>query len=60
MDEKNEKEIIMVTIIMRYDNSAYLRLTTTDVDKYTHHPRTRQWKRPYSLKLPGKTILTLD
>jgi hypothetical protein len=59
VDEKDEK-VVVVTVVMRYDSSAYLRLTVTDVDKYAHHPRSRQWKRPCSLGLPGKTTLTLD
>jgi hypothetical protein len=34
MDEKNEKEVIVVTVVMRYDSSAYLRLIATDVDMH--------------------------
>jgi hypothetical protein len=60
VDEKDEEKVVVVAVVMRYDNSVYLRLTATDVDKYVHHPRTRQWKRPCSLGLPGKTTLTLD
>jgi hypothetical protein len=50
----------MVTVVMRYDSSVYLRLIATDIDKYAHYSRTRQWKRPYSFELPGKITLTLD
>jgi hypothetical protein len=32
MDEKDEEEVVVVTVVMRYDSSAYLRLTVTDVD----------------------------
>jgi hypothetical protein len=42
MDEKDEKEVMVVTVIMRYDSSAYLRLTATDIDKYAYYSRTRQ------------------
>jgi hypothetical protein len=33
---------VVVTVVMRYDSSACLRLTVTDVDKYVHHPRTME------------------
>jgi hypothetical protein len=42
MDEKDEKEVMVVTVIMHYDSSAYLRLTATDIDKYAYYSRTRQ------------------
>jgi hypothetical protein len=42
VDEKDEKEVVVVTMVIRYDSSAYLRLTATDVDKYAY----RTW---YSL-----------
>ncbi len=38
MDEKDEEEVVVVTVVMRYDSSVYLRLTATDVDKYVYHP----------------------
>jgi hypothetical protein len=61
VDEKDEKEIVIViTVVMRYDSLAYLRLTVIDVDKYAYYPRTRQWKRLCSFGLLEKTILTLD
>jgi hypothetical protein len=42
VDEKDKEKIVIITIMMRYNSSAYLMLTVTDIDKYAHHSRTRQ------------------
>jgi hypothetical protein len=41
MDEKDEEEIVVITVIMRYDRLVYLRLIVINIDKYVHHSRIR-------------------
>jgi hypothetical protein len=34
VDEEDEEKIVVVTVMMRYDSSAYLRLIIIDVDMH--------------------------